>query len=172
MKHSMPQPSVILQSVSRSIFLLSILLMCCSPSDSFTDDQKAVVSSDVRTMLDAYFSDIASEGLRAEFRYLENSEDFFWVPPGYSSALTYDSVRTILEESAGMFCSVEFSWDTLRIVPLSYNLATYTGRVRSMMVDTTGTMNIFRMLETGLVRRDANGRWWILSGQSRTVAGE
>jgi len=141
----------------------------CSPSDGFTEAGKEEVAHEVKAMLSAYGDAVKKDGLTAEFNFLERSEDYFWVPPGYSSALTYDSTRTIIEANAKMFRSVEYAWDTLRIVPLSRDLATYTGRITAMLTDTSGTLNIFRMLETGLVRRDKSGRWWILSGQSRIM---
>jgi len=131
--------------------------------------EKETVTGEVSAMLDAYRADVAAEGLRAEFRYLDSSDDFFWVPPGYSSALRYDSIRTILEMNAEAFRSVEFTWDTLRIIPLSRDLATYTGRIRSRMIDTNDVVYSTLMLETGLARRNDSGRWWILSGQSRVM---
>ena len=155
---------------SPSLMLVSFLFIpACMQTDRSSEAEHAIVVSEVRSMLDAYGADVKKEGLLAEFRYLEHSDDYFWVPPGFTSALTYDSTKSIIEANAKLFRSVEFIWDTLRVIPLSRELATYTGRIRSILVDTGGTMSVHHMLETGLVRRDPRGRWWILSGQSRIM---
>ena len=80
-------------------------------------------------MLKEYHAAIEKDGLTAEFQYLDHSADFFWVPPGYTSALTYDSVRTILTQNAKGFSAITFEWDTLQIFPLSEEIANYSGVV-------------------------------------------
>ena len=116
-------------------------------------------------MLDKYFETIASEGLMGEFKFLDSSDEFYWVPPGFNSPITYDSVRKILVQSAGMFQSVENTWDTLKIYPLTASLANYTGRLRSIIVDTAGRRTSMRLVETGIVIKREDG-WKLLSEQT------
>jgi len=63
---------------------------------------------------------------------------------------------------------VDFYWDTLRIVPLSKNIANYTGIVKGSITDYQGGINQVSMIETGTVVRREFG-WKILSGQSRKL---
>ena len=119
-------------------------------------------------MFENYHRDIEKEGLTAEFAYLDHSEDFFWVPPGYQSPLSYDSVRSILEQSARGFTKIQFQWDTLQIVPLSEEIATYTGIVSGTMIDTSATETRVRIIESGKVIKRSSG-WKLLCGQSANL---
>ena len=80
-----------------------LLLVSCDPQAEMTTFDKEEVRQAVKQTLENYFKDIAKDGLTAEFKYLDNSPDFFWVPPGYSSPLSYDSVRAILTQNASNF---------------------------------------------------------------------
>jgi len=122
----------------------------------------------VREMLDNYHNDIARDGLTAEFKYLDNSSDFFWVPPGYNTALSYDSVRTILEENSKMFHSVMFQWESLQVFPLTNEIPNYTGILKSHMIDTARVESSVTMIESGTLIKREDG-WKLLSGQSRLL---
>ena len=142
-----------------------VFLLSCREASQLTDAEKASVSRDVRAMLQNYSDDIRSKGLHAEFAYLDSSSNFFWVPPGFSSALPYDTIALMIRSNASMFQSVDMTWETLRIVPLTANLATYTGRVNSLMIATSGKVSKTQLVETGLVIK-RNDRWKLLSGQT------
>ncbi len=66
------------------------------------------ITEEVKNMLFDYHKAIAKDGLTAEFNYLDQSSDFFWVPLGYRIALNYDSVQNILQQNAKLFQSIEF----------------------------------------------------------------
>lgn len=122
----------------------------------------------VRQTLENYYKEIRESGLTAEFKYLDNSPDFFWVPPGYQSSISLDSVTTILKQNAPKYKSVENSFDKLSIIPLSNEIATYTGKIKSTMVDTLGKTMAFSLIETGVLikRKDS---WKLLNGQTSTL---
>ncbi len=147
------------------LFAALALLLSCRESTQLTDTEKASVSNDVRAMLQNYSGDIRSKGLHAEFAYLDSSSDFFWVPPGFNSALPYDTIASMIRSNAAMFQSVDMAWENLMIVPLTANLATYTGRVNSLMIATSGKVSKTQLVETGLVIK-RNDRWKLLSGQT------
>jgi len=148
--------------------LLLSFISCLPPKDSNELDKEAVIG-EVKQMFDNYHSDIKKEGLTAEFKYLDKSSDFFWVPPGYNSALTYDSVKTILEKNAKGFNDVEFSWKTLQIFPLTNQIANYSGIVNGILTDTSGTKNTVSIIESGTIIKRQDG-WKLLSGQSASLA--
>lgn len=145
-------------------FLVLIIVSCQHPT-TLTEDNKKQIVSDVKQTLDNYYSDISKEGLIAEFKYLDSSSNFFWVPPGYTSAISYDSVSTILRNNASNYTSVVNSFETLQIIPLTNELATYTGRLKSIITDTSNTTSQFLMMETGIVIKRTDG-WKLLSGQT------
>lgn len=150
-----------------TIFTL-LIIASCNQTPAFTENEKATIMIDVKQTLNNYYAEIRKNGLTAEFKYLDHSSDFFWVPPGYSGAITYDSVATILKQNAPLFSLVDNSFDTLRIIPLSPELATYTGRMRSVMTDTTHKTMTYTLLETGvLIKRDDG--WKLLHGQTTTL---
>jgi len=151
-------------------FALPTLLftLSCTQPIPLSESEKGQVTSEVIDMFDNYHADIKAGGLTAEFAYLDSSADFFWVPPGYKAALSYDSVKTILEGNALLFQEVDFRWDTLQVFPLSNEIATYTGIVKGEMTDTTGVVAKMRLIESGtLIKRE--GDWKLLSGQSAVL---
>lgn len=151
--------------MNRYNWLLLLALLACS-RETFTEHER--VHTEVEQALDNYHRAIEQRGLWAEVDYLDNSSDFFWVPPGYTSAISYDSVMQVLNSSAPLFKKISYRWDYLNIYPLSNELANYTGKLQSEMVDTTGQVTSLTMLETGtMIKRGSN--WKILHGQSRIV---
>jgi len=149
-----------------SFILIAVLfLSACQEVDTFTEDEKEAVRSRVKQMLDDYYSAIRTGGMMAEFGYLDNSPEFFWVPPGYSSWISYDSVATVLKANAPAFSSVDNVWDTLRVDPLTREYATYSGTLYTTMTDTAGTVTRVSAIETGVVVKRKDG-WKLLRGQT------
>jgi hypothetical protein len=148
------------------LYICTILIpISCENAQKQISLDKEQISKEIEQTLFDYHMDINKDGLTAEFLYLDNSSDFFWVPPGYTSALNYDSVRTILNQNAKSLSTVKFQWDTLQIFPLSDKIANYTGIVNGQTIDTAGVESNVLIIESGtLIKRD-NG-WKLLSGQS------
>ena len=147
-------------------FILTFLA-CTSPPNP-KDTNKETVIQEVQKMLENYHKAIQENGLTAEFDYLDHSNDFFWVPPGYTSALTYDSVKTILKTNAMLFDKVEFHWESLQIIPLTNEISNYYGIVEGVLTDTAGFENNVAIIESGTVIKRPDG-WKLLSGQSANL---
>ena len=147
------------------------MLISCDGTKNPNDLNMSQTIEDIHQMLDAYHKDISEEGLTAEFKYLDKSSDFFWVPPGYNTALTYDSVKNILETNSKAFHSVKFQWDTLQIFPLTNEIANYSGIVSGLMIDTAGIESNVSIIESGTIIKRENG-WKLLNGQSRLLETE
>lgn len=150
---------------------LIVVLTSCNGIQKPDDFDKSRVVAEARQMLFDYHTDIGTEGLRAEFKYLDKSPDFFWVPPGYETPLDYDSVQTILERNAKSFQSVKFEWKTLKIYPLTHEIANFSGIVTGQMADSTGTTSNVSIIESGTLIKRKDG-WKLLSGQSALLEGE
>ena len=148
------------------VFLLTLL--ACSPAERVNKFDKEAITESVKQMFENYHNDIKENGLTAEFHYLDHSSDFFWVPPGYQSALNYDSVKAILEKNAKKFSNVQFHWDTLQIFPLSNEIANYSGIVGGFLKDTSGVASTISIIESGTVIKRKDG-WKLLSGQSANI---
>lgn len=164
----MEYPVKVLLNRMYLLFLSCLLLVSCSTPGSLSEKDKAQIREDILEMFGNYFGDIKKDGLHAEFNYLDNSDDFFWAPPGYHSTLTYDSVRAILEVNAVNLEQVEFDWDTLQIFPISHNIATYSGIVRGSILNTNGDRSNVLMIESGTLIKREDG-WKLLSGQSANI---
>ncbi len=147
------------------ICLISLVWLGCKEDQTF-DTQK--VQTEVRDFLHDYQEAMNMEGLLSEFRYLDSTEAFYWVPPGYNSVLNFDSVRTILIATAPTLTSINNQWTYLHIYPLNDTLANYTGKLLMENQDTAENINQAVLLETGLVVKRKEG-WKILSGQSSMV---
>jgi hypothetical protein len=147
---------------------LIILPGCGGEQNRLSTDEALKVESEVRLLFDQYFEAVRKRGLTAEFQYLDHSSDFFWVPPGYEHPISYDSVAAVLTLSAPRFVSVENTFDTLRIIPLTAALATYTAKLRSTIKDTSGNVSSLHLIETGVVIKRKDG-WKLLSGQTSLI---
>jgi SnoaL-like domain len=141
---------------------------CKGEQSRLSTDEAQKVESEVRQLFGHYVEAIRKGGMTAEFQYLDQSSDFFWVPPGYDNPISYDSVAAVLTLSAPRFVSVENKFDTLRIVPLTTALATYSAKLRSVMKDTAGNVSSVNLIETGVVIKRSDG-WKLLSGQTSVL---
>jgi len=152
-------------SGNKYCFIFLLTLLACGRSVEFTEANKKEVEIEVNEMLDDYLKAMKDEGLLSEFRYLDNSPDFFWVPPGFNSPLSYDSVRTIIEQNAKAIKTVEYKHDSLLIIPLSPTIANYSAILSGHVTDTSGVSIPVRLIESGVAIKREEG-WKLLSGQS------
>jgi len=138
-------------------------LLGCTQSADIPGNQQAV--DEITKMLHEYHRAIEQGGLKAEFEYLDDTDEFFWVPPGYRSALDYDSVAAILNENDRAMSKISLHWDTLKVFSLRSDLAQFYGTITMMTEDTSGNSTTGHLVETGLVIKRSDG-WKLLSGQS------
>ncbi len=150
------------------LLLPACLLFCAYPSKLSPDEEKEI-TKEARQALDDYYRDIASEGLLSEFKWLDSSASFFWLPPGYSAPINYDSVSRIIRSNAAAIKHIEESWEELHIQPLSREFVSYSGRLKSTATDTVGTTHITRLVETGILAKKKNG-WKLLCGQTNVFS--
>lgn len=153
----------------RLYFLISLLFLfsCHQPSD-LTPDEKIRITGEIRQTLNNYFDDIRKSGLSAEFKYLDSSENFFWVPPGYSESQSYAIIAKAIRENTLKFKSVDNSFEKLVIHPLSKDLASYSGQINSILTDTSGQIIRFSLVESGVLIKRVDG-WKLQSGQTSVV---
>ena len=149
-----------------TFFTLLWIFSCREPAPKAIN--KNDISDSVRLTLNNYFADVRKEGLLGEFKYLDSSTDFFWVPPGYSSPISYDSVASILRKYQTSYTAIENSWESLIITPLTNELASYSGRIHSITTETSGARKDITLVETGLVIRRHDG-WKLLNGQTSVI---
>ena len=145
-----------------------LVMYGCNHTATLSEQERQLVISEASSMLKQYHDAVEVGGLTAEFEYLDQSEEFFWVPPGYHEALNYDSVRSILEQNSKAIEKVSFSWERLTVLPLSDEIASYNGIVVGNMTDTTGQQSDVRIIESGVVIKRSSG-WKLLSGQSAVL---
>jgi hypothetical protein len=151
-----------------ALILLIFFICSCDTREGVSPEERLIIISEVKSTLKNYHEDVNRYGLTAEFDYLDNSDDFFWVPPGYKSQLSYDSVQSILKRAAPAFTSIKNSFDTLAIFPLSKDLASYTGRIISVSTDTSGKATTMILIETGIMVKRKEG-WKLLEGQTSVI---
>ena len=147
----------------RFLALLSSLctLASCRTPDTFTEADQQRVSAEVDSMLHAYPDALREGGLAAEFAYLDSTDAFFWVPPGYDSWISYDSVETVIRATAPTLRSIDYRWRSLRIDPISQDRAIYTSTPSGALTDTSGRVTNISIIETGTVSRHEEG-WKLL----------
>jgi hypothetical protein len=154
----------------RHLLIIAIIFFTtgCGEQDTFTKEEQQQVVNEVKQMMQHYCEDVKAGGLTAEFKYLDSSADFFWVPPGYKSPLSYNSIASILRKNAPSMRSVANSYDILHIVPLDKYHAVYTAIVLSIGTDTAGNTGTTKLIETGTVIKREDG-WKLLCGQTAMI---
>ena len=148
-------------------FVLLVIIGCGSPDHIWNEDSNRV-AREVRKTLINYCDDVSREGFMAEFEYLDSSSLFSWHPPGFASAISFDSVKTILLRNANIYTKVECSWDSLVIIPESNVKAKYTGRMKTILTDTAGIRNTYYFAEVGHVMKKEDG-WKLVSGKTERI---
>lgn len=156
-----------MKTIYALLFILVFINFSCKKTAARNLD-KNKVKREILEMFENYHNAIKKGGLQAEFEYLDSSSDFFWVPPGYKSALSYDSVKSILTSNAKTIKSIEFSWDTIKLFILNETIANYSGIVNGEMIDTTDHHSTFKIIESGTLIKRKSG-WKLLNGQSRNL---
>ena len=145
-----------------------IFLFSCGSDTELLEAEKEAIIHSVKVRLKAFQRDVRQNGLSAQINYMDHSDDFFWTPPGYDSALSYDSLSKILRLNTSKYTFVTNKFDSLRIIPLTKTLASYTSRIRSTMIDTLGNRSAFSLIETGvLIKREK--KWMLLNGQTSVI---
>lgn len=154
----------------KKILRLSLILtlFSCSQPTGMTEAEKKTIIEDVRKTFINYYNDVRKHGLTAEFKYLDSSEDFFWVPPGFGGPISYDSVVAILTPADKQFRRIDNILDTIRIIPVSRDMAIYTAKLHSNTLDTSGNNVLTGLLETGVLIKRKEG-WKLLSGQTSII---
>src|SRR5678815_3144029 len=145
-------------------FVLMILgiscMLSCHRGDHFGKEESNRVAIEVRQTLENYYKDVNAEGPMAEFRYLDSTDMFSWLPPGFAGPIGFDSVRTILLQNAASGVRSIASWDSLEIFPESNDKARYTGKITFIAEGDT-----VHMSEEGHVIRRADG-WKMVTGKT------
>jgi hypothetical protein len=147
------------------IIFVVIMVTSCRQPTVLTENEKGEIIADVKLTLDNYYNDIRKSGLTAEFKYLDTSPDFFWVPPGYSNAVSYDGIVSAIKQNALRYKLVDNSFKKLQIIPHTQELVTYTGQLSSTLTDTAGRVSHYSLVETGVMIRRPDG-WKLLNGQT------
>ncbi|MEP7321799.1 MAG: nuclear transport factor 2 family protein [Saprospiraceae bacterium] len=150
------------------LFLLVIFHGCTTNDRVMSIQEKSRIEQDIRQTMVAYFQDVKQYGLNTEFRYLDSSAEFYWVPPGATVAYGYDTIRTMIEHNAVKFKSVDNSWDSLHLIVLDQEHVIYTGQLNSNMTDTSGEVSKVKMVESGVLIKRQSG-WKLLGGQTAII---
>ncbi len=154
----------------KQLFILAILLafFSCSPKKATQEYNASSIEKEVKEMFLAYNDSVRKNGIKGEFFFLDNSEQFYWVPPGHKYALHYDSVARILHTFAPHFKYIDNKWDTLQIMALSAKYASFNGIINSYAITVDNDTTTTKLSETGLVIKRGK-HWKFLSGQTVVI---
>lgn len=145
--------------------IVYFLIFSCKESVELSTNERNKIKSEVIKTLENYSNDVNFNGLRAEFKYLDSSSSFYWIPPGYISAVSYDSVKKILIATDPTLRAINNRYVDILVDPLSSLYASYKARVISHTEDTAGKIYDVQMLETGVMRKEKNN-WKLMNGHT------
>lgn len=150
-----------------SFLIFSLFLFGCGVSQDERDAPNTDVRKEVEEMLHTYINQINEHGVKAEIYFLDSSDGFFWIPPGFDTAISYDSVMSILKAMGDENRNI-FSWENLSVQAYSDTLATYAGSLKSIGKDSLGNEITTTLIETGAVIKRKDG-WKLYNGKT-TIA--
>lgn len=152
------------------IIICSILIIGISSCKSESNESNHVKTSedDLITFLNTYHDAMNQYGLKTEFEFIDSTSHFFWIPPGYASALSFDSVKKVLIQTDETIRSIRLKWKNLKIESQESNWANFHGVVEGQIVDTSGLIIIINQIESGVLIKRKDG-WKILSGQTTAL---
>jgi hypothetical protein len=147
-------------------FLIALnlfMLFSCAQND------RRVVNNDlqkeVKSTIDNYYKELRKEGLAAELKYLDSSNQFFWVPPGYLNYANYNVIAGAIKRNAALLKSIDNRYDSLLIIPLTNDYAQFVMRTISTTIRADGDSIKSAFIESGVMVRRKDG-WKFLSGQT------
>jgi len=146
-------------------FLLAAFLSFSCRESSKQKFDNSSVKSEIKSTIDNYYNDLRKEGLLAELKYDDSSEQFFWVPPGYLNYAGYDSIAAAIRKNATLLKSVDNHYDSLLIVPLTDDYSNFVMRTVSTVVHAEGDTIKTAFIESGVMVKRKEG-WKFLSGQT------
>lgn len=148
-------------------FSFLIITFGCSHEEKpkLTDEEKTTIVMDVKEVLNNYNADVKAGGLTAEFKYLDNSKDFQWTPPGYQAPISYDSCTNMMKRATGTYKEIDNSFESLTIDALAADTAFYTGKIKSTVTDSTGNATTVYLNEKGKLIKRKDG-WKLLTGET------
>lgn len=142
-----------------------MLLWSCTTNPIQKEANDQLSEREVKSFLEQYAQAVSEKGLEAEFGFLDSSSTFFWIPPGFYSAISFDSVANILHGNAKLFSKINNRWDTLHVEMPAPEIAVYWGILNSESFDTSGNNFSARLIESGVVKK-IKGKWKLHSGQT------
>ncbi|MEP6793311.1 MAG: hypothetical protein ABJB16_03220 [Saprospiraceae bacterium] len=151
-----------------SVLLIFSIMSCGKKSSVLSVKENEAIIDTIKQTLTTYYQEIKKDGLTAEFKYLDHSPEFYWAPPGFNAPIGYDQVEKGVMQNAALFKSVDNSWLSLRVDPLTPELASYTGTIHSIATDTTGQVGDYKLIETGLMIKRKDG-WKLYRGQTSVL---
>ncbi|MFI5152328.1 MAG: hypothetical protein ACHQET_03285 [Chitinophagales bacterium] len=163
------QQNILLMRHYALLLIVFALFFSCQEAAKQKTNADSNVAQEVRKALEDCSNAVQMGGVTAEFKWLDSSADFFWIPPGFKSPLTFDSVALIMRRNAGLFRHIEEKWDLLEIQPLNNEYAVFTGRIISRTTDTANHVQEHQLVETGIMVKRSDG-WKIHCGQTSLLA--
>ncbi len=159
--------SISIQSIL-SVFFIFSMMSCAKKSSVLSVKENEAIIDTIKQTLTNYYADIKKDGLTAEFKYLDHSTEFYWAPPGFNAPINYEQVENGVKQNASKFKSVDNTWLSLRVDPLTSELASYSGTIHSVASDTTGQVGDYKLIETGLLIKRKDG-WKLFRGQTSVL---
>lgn len=127
--------------------------------------QPSVVKSEVEDMLKAYTKSFNALDIDNTQKYIDDSEDFFWIYTPDKNPVNSDYVKKVIKKEIEKYRAIDIRFYYIRVNPLTENIAVYTGGWEEASENHKGDIEKFFGVETGVVIK-RNGGWKFLNGQT------
>jgi len=153
------------------MFRFFILVLCgliASCRSGLTEKEISQISDSVKITLKNYYDDVEHNGLNAEFKYLDSSNDFYWIPPGFDHPIGYDSIALMIRENATSFVQVKNRFDSLDVKVHNRDTASYVAVISSESTTSSGEEYGGILREKGVMIKRKGG-WKLLHGETKSL---
>lgn len=154
------------------IYILLAFLMfgACTQTQNLhlTEEEEAAIKKEVQVFLEQYSAAVKKRGLKAEFDFIGEPENFRWQPPGYKVFIKYDSVATLINQNAARYKLVNNRYEVKEILVPGSGTATYNAKVYSHMEDNEGQSTDVVFSEVGVLKKKRDG-WKLMVGVTTII---
>ena len=129
--------------------------MACGPAPAVRDDTR--IRREVSAYADTIALDLRHEGPRAWLRHFARTPGFFMASDGRLLFPDNDSADVFVGDLAGRVSRVDLQWGSLRVDPLTPDLAMLATPFHEVVIDTAGTALSFQGYFTAVAERTESG---------------
>lgn len=151
-------------------FIFCIISSCTSNTELFAPKERSLVKDSVQLMAESIAKNISHEGPVVWLRYFEKGPDFFMASDGQLVFPNIDTATSFINNYLiKEMPKIELHWNSIRIDPLTPNLASISAVYHEDITDSSGKMTPHDGYFTGIAHQTSQG-WKLHNAHWSSIA--